>query len=176
MTIRTNKILDRLLEQLNIKYDTVNFEFPKELETVLSGEVVESNECITLATLTPDPYFSSDVIDKIGVQDFTNHFHPEDYGSEVDTNDLKSVVSLGLTVLKSLVNKFKNANQSKIVISGSFETKELGKKLEMDLGINDEDEHYNSCRISFYKNPNADLVTTNNLEAYKYNGIMIVQL
>jgi len=175
MTINTNRIFNTLLKELNIDYNTVDITLNDEIETLLRGDIIESNDCVTLSTLSAKTVCDESTVDKIGVQDFSNHFHIDSSLTYGDSNDIHKIVSYGLTTLKRLVKRFKDEKRLGIVYSISIETIELSKKLNIDLGWDDDEPHYIGCRISFYKNPTGETVTDKDLENYKYNAMMTIQ-
>ncbi|MEO8146965.1 MAG: hypothetical protein ABI723_04970 [Bacteroidia bacterium] len=174
MKIKTNKIFDRYLKQLDIDFKTVDFAIPQKLSKLISGEILEQNDCITMTTLTNEKNpFPKTLVDKTGTESLINHFHVEDYLKTADKENLRKIISAGLTTLKLLVEKFQNAGKTKLQFVLSFETVELGQQFDKKMKWAN-DEHYNGCQIRFYKKRKGKRILTEDLNKYEINGIVTI--
>lgn len=173
MIIKYNKTFERLLSKYNLPLDlSFSFPIPLELQKKIDDEIIITQDEITVKFL--GTIYIDNSIKLSSIEDFNNHFHVSNYISpENDRNSFR----LAIKTLLLLARKFQTKHLDKIRLWLSFQTPELGQQFANANKLNEEeDKHFISDRLSFYKKRPEDNVIEIDNNKELFTAIMTIDV
>jgi hypothetical protein len=152
MTTTYNEIFKQLLTEYSLPEDfSFSVELPAEVQSILEDW---ENQSI--------------------IEDSENHFHVDWY---IEPADNKKAFMLGIKTLTLLADKFQKEEIKGIRFWYSFQTPELGRLWAKQNNLEeDDDEHFISDRLSFYKLRAGENVFSTNENENKFWAILTIDI
>jgi hypothetical protein len=142
--IRTNRIMDGYLKELNYDFETSSYAISEKLTNIIQADFIDNNDSITLIGVgshTQNPLFQAP-FQKSEWEYNETHFHP-DWSvmgdKEEETDYLKAALECGQRLAKRLKNAY-SEKHFRVIISFSgtvYDSKEV--------------ESYSSSTVRFYQ-------------------------
>ncbi len=174
MTTTYNELFKRLLTEYDLPDDlSFSVDLPTEVQNILSDKILMTDFGVTLKSFDKLYKATQDWENKSIIEDNENHFHVDWH---VTSADNKKVFMLGIKTLVLLANKFEKEKIIDIRFWYSFQTPELGKLWAKQNNIEEEDEHFISDRLSFYKRRNGEEIISKELMESKFWAILIIDI
>lgn len=161
MTTEYNELFKQLLTEYNLPNDlSFSMDLPTEVQTILNDKIIVTDLGITLKSFNRLYKATQKWENQSIIEDSENHFHVDSY---IDTADNKKAFMLGVKTLTLLADKFQKEKFNGIRLWYSFQTPELGRLWAKQNNLDEEnDEHFISDRLSFYKLRNGENVISTN--------------
>lgn len=166
MKIRTNKIMQRTLEQRGHDFTKHTVTLPTELEKLVDSGFKTEQDCVLLKNVDCGQGQLDSDYKKTEYEDFENHIHIDDYVS--DQSDEFEYLKVGLEFGKRIYNKLKADLRADFRITISFsETFHVGQEIET----------YGGCVVRFYKvRPTCDnKFRVDNLDKFETEGVLEIE-
>ena len=175
MRIKSNEIFRQLLVEYNLPNDfSFPIELPSEVQKILDDQILISDLGITLKSFDNLHVATQDWENQSIIEDNENHFHVDSY---IEPTDNKSSFMLGIKTLTLLAAKFQKENIKNVCFWYSFQTPELGKDWIKHNNLNEEDdEHFISDRLSFYKRRPGEDVTPIDENENSYWALLTIDI
>jgi len=175
MTKNYNEIFKQLLIEYNLTDDfSFSMELPKEVQEIVDDEILITELGVTQKSFDRLHKVSQDWENKSIIEDNENHFHVDWHIEPVDN---KKVFMLGVKTLTLLAERFQKEKIKGIRFWYSFQTPELGQLWEKQNNLDeDNDEHFLSDRLSFYKLRDGENIISTNEYEDKFWAILTIDI
>lgn len=175
MTTTYNKIFKQLLTEYNLPNDlSFSVDLPSEVQNILADPILITDLGVTLKSFDRLYKATQDWEDQSIIEDNENHFHVDWH---IEPADNKKAFMLGIKTLILLADKFQKENISGIRFWYSFQTPEIGRLWTKQNNLDEEDdEHFISDRLSFYKLREGENVISTNDDENKFWAILTIDI
>ena len=175
MTTTYNEIFKQLLTEYNLPDDfSFHIKLPTDIQEILDDQIIISELGVTLKSFNKLYRASQEWENQSIIEDNENHFHVDWY---IDPADNRMAFMLGVKMLTLLANKFQKERIKGIRFWYSFQTPELGRLWSRENNLEVEnDEHFISDRLSFYKLRDGENVISTNENENKFWAILIIDI
>ena len=175
MTTNYNGIFKLLLTEYNLPYDfSFSVDLPTEVQEILNDQILITKLGVTLKSFDKLHKASQDWENQSIIEDSENHFHVDWH---IEPADNKKAFMLGVKTLTLLADKFQKEKINGIRFWYSFQTPELGQLWAKQNNLDeDNDEHYISDRLSFYKLRDGENVISTNENENKFCAILTIDI
>ena len=152
-----NEIFKQLLREYKLPEDfSFSIDIPTEVQNILNDQIFISELGVTLKSFDRLYKATEKWENQSIIEDNENHFHVDWY---IESEDNKKSFMLGVKTLTLLAEKFKKEKLKGIRFWYSFQTPELGQLwTKLNNLENEDNEHFISDRLSFYKRRNNEEV------------------
>ena len=170
-----NETFNELLTEYNLPNDfSFPVELPTEIQRILADQILITDLGVTLKSFNRLYNATQDWENQSIIEDNENHFHVDLY---IEPADDKKAFMLGVKTLTLLADKFEKENIKGIRFWYSFQTPKLGqiwiKQNEIE---EDEEEHFISDRLSFFKIRNGEDVISVEAKENKFWATLIIDI
>ena len=175
MTITYNELFKQLLTEYKLP-DNLSFsvDIPTEVQNILADQILITDLGITLKSFDRLYKATQDWENQSIIEESNNHFHVDWH---IEPADNKSAFMLGVKTLTLLAAKFQQEKVNGIRFWYSFQTPELGRLWAKQNNLDDEnDEHFISDRLSFYKLREGENVISINKNENKFWAILTIDI
>lgn len=175
MKITYNKIFNQLLTEYKLPNDfSFSIDLPAEVQQILDDQILITELGITLKSFGELRKAKKDWENQSIIEDDENYFHVDWY---IEPASSKKAFMLGIKTLTSLADKFQKEKVNGIRFWFSFQTPELGKIWTEHNNLNEEDnEHFISDRLSFYKRRKGEEIISTELFESKFWAILTIDI
>lgn len=175
MTTTYNKIFKQLLTEYNLPNDlSFSVDLPTEVQNILADPILITDLGVTLKSFDRLYKATQDWENQSIIEDNENHFHVDWH---IEPADNKKAFMLGIKTLILLADKFQKENISGIRFWYSFQTPEIGRLWTKQNNLDEEDdEHFISDRLSFYKLREGENVISTNDDENKFWAILTIDI
>lgn len=175
MTTIYNEIFKHLLTEYNLPNDLLfSVDFPIEVQKILDDTILVSEFGVTLKSFDRLYKATQDWENQSIIEDSENHFHVD---LHIEPTDIKKAFMLGVKTLTLLADKFEKENIKGIRFWYSFQTPELGQLWAKQNNLEeDNDEHFISDRLSFYKLREGENIISINENENQFFAILIIDV
>jgi len=175
MKIKSNEIFRQLLTEYNLPEDfSFSVDLPTEIQNLLADKILITELGVTLKSFDRLHKAKEDWENQSIIEDNENHFHVD---SHIDSSDSKNAFMLGIKCLTLLAQKFQKENVNEIRFWFSFQTPELAKSwIEQNNLSEEDDEHFISDRLSFYKKRKGEEIISTDLFESKFWAILTIDI
>ncbi len=175
MKIKSNDLFKQLLREYRLPKDLAfSMDLPKEITNIISDTILITDYGIKLKSFGGELYKATESFENQSIiEDNQNHFHVDFYS--VPCNN-KNVFMLGIKTLQLLAQKFQDENIEDICCWFSFQTPELAELWAKHQNLYEEnEEHYISDRLSFYKKRCGEVVISPEIFESKFWAILTIE-
>lgn len=170
MRIRTNRIMDAYLNELNFDFETSTYPITEELSNIIQADFIDNNDSITLKSIAghiQNPLFKTS-LEKSEWEYNETHFHP-DWSVMGYKEEEKEYLKAALECGKQLVWRLRDCYPDKhfrVVIS-FCETTYDGKAVDF----------YGSSTVRFYQiRPEVEtIMRIDDLNYYQADAVMDIE-
>jgi|JI8StandDraft_2_1071088.scaffolds.fasta_scaffold149821_2 hypothetical protein len=150
MTTTYNEMFKQLLTEYNLPEDfSFSIDLPTEVQEILEDKILITELGVTLKSFDRLHRATQDWENQSIIEDSQNHFHVDWL---IEPADNRKAFMLGVKTLILLADKFDKEKIKGIRLWYSFQTPELGLLWAKQNNIyEDNDNHFISDRLSFYK-------------------------
>ena len=175
MTTHYNEAFKQLLTTYNLSDDfSFSVDLPTEVQDILDDQILISDIGVTLKSLNKLYKAREDWENQSVIEDSENHFHVDWH---IEPADNKKAFMLGVKTLALLADKFQKEKISGIRFWYSFQTPELGLLWAKHHNVDkDDDEHYISDRLSFYKLRDEEFVISPDRIDTEFHAVLIIDI
>lgn len=175
MTTIYNETFKQLLTEYNLPDDfSFSVDLPNEVQEILNDQILISELGVTLKSFDRLYKATQDWENQSIIEDSENHFHVDWH---IEPADNKKAFILGVKTLTLLADKFQKEKMNGIRFWYSFQTPELGQLwAKQNNPDEDNDEHYISDRLSFYKLRDGETVISRNENENQFCAILIIDI
>ena len=170
-----NETFKRLLTEYNLPDDlSFSVDLPTEVNNILDDQILITDLGVTLKSVDKLYKATQDRESQSIIEDSENHFHVDWH---IEPADNKKVFMLGVKTLTLLADKFQKEQINGIRFWYSFQTPELGRLWAKQNNLDEEDdEHFISDRLSFYKLRDGEYVISTNENENKFWAILTIDI
>ncbi|WP_221392918.1 hypothetical protein [Dyadobacter sp. NIV53] len=175
MTTTYNEIFKQLLTEYNLLDDLLfSVDLPTEIQNILDNQILLTGLGVTLKSFDRLYKATHDWENKSIIEDSENHFHVDWH---IEPADNKKAFMLGVKTLTLLADKFQKEKIKGIRFWYTFQTPELARIwTRQNNHEEDNDEHFISDRLSFYKlRDGENVISTNEIEN-KFWAILTIDI
>ncbi|MBO9203106.1 MULTISPECIES: hypothetical protein [Niastella] len=175
MTITYNETFKQLQTEYSLPEDfSFSFGLPAEVQSILDDQILITELGVTLKSFNRLYKANQNWENQSIIEDSENHFHVDWH---IVPADNKKAFMLGIKALTLLADKFQKEEIKGIRFWYSFQTPELGQLWAKQNNLEEEDEeHFISDRLSFYKlRPGENVISTNESEN-KFWAILLTDI
>jgi hypothetical protein len=171
MMITCNEIFKQLLTEYNLPDDfSFSVGLPIEVQNRLDDPILITELGVTLKSF--DRLYKEE--NQSIIEDNENHFHVDWF---IEPTDNKNAFMLGVKTLTLLAEKFQKEKVIGIRFWYSFQTPELGQLWAKQNNLDEEDdEHFISDRLSFYKRRDGEEIISTELMESKYFAVLTIDI
>jgi hypothetical protein len=175
MTTTYNEIFKQLLTEYNLPDDfSFSVDLPTEIQNILDDQILLTDFGVTLKSFDRLYKATHDWENQTIIEDSENHFHVDWH---IEPADNKKAFILGVKTLTLLADKFQKEKISGIRFWYSFQTPELGQLWAKQNNLDEEDdEHFISDRLSFYKLRDGENIISTNENENKFWAILTIDI
>lgn len=175
MTTTYNEIFKQLLTEYNLPDDfSFSVDLPSEVQEILADKISITDIGVTLKSFDRLYKATQDWENQSIIEDSENHFHVDWH---IEPADNKKAFMLGVKTLTLLADKFQKEGIRGIRFWYSFQTPELGRLWAKQNNLDeDDDEHFISDRLSFYKLRDGENIISTNENENKFWAILTLDI
>ncbi len=175
MKTQCNEMFEQLLTEYNLPEDfSFSVDLPTEVQNILADKILITDLGVTLKSFNTLYEPTKDWENKSIVEDSENHFHVDWH---IEPAENKKTFMLGVKTLTLLADKFQSENVNGIRFWYTFQTPKLGQLWAKQNNIDEEDdEHFISDRLSFYKRRDGEEVITTEMVESKFWATLIIDI
>ena len=175
MTITYNETFKQLLTEYSLPEDfSFSFALPAEVQSILDDQILITELGVTLKSFNRLDKTNQSWENQSIIEDSENHFHVDWH---IIPADNKKAFMLGIKTLTLLADKFQKEEIKGIRFWYSFQTPELGRRWAKQNNFEeDDDEHFISDRLSFYKLRAGENVISTNESENKFWAILTIDI
>uniref|UniRef100_UPI00404A71D2 hypothetical protein n=1 Tax=Flavobacterium sp. TaxID=239 RepID=UPI00404A71D2 len=163
------------MSEYNLPADlSFSVDLPTEVQNILDDQILFTDLGVTLKSFDRLYKATQDWENQSKIEDSENHFHVDWY---IEPADNKKAFILGVKTLTLLAEKFQKKKIKGIRFWYSFQTPELGRVWTKLNNLEEEDDkHFISDRLSFYKLRDGENVISTNENENKFCAILTIDI